>query len=105
MDYRETYETLRDQAQATGTDQREKLRADTRMAVRVDDGTEVVTFARRGKPWTDGELDYARRKTGIPADARRMPETGQTQKTERSGHTWWLVSFTWHVEAEQQVLL
>jgi hypothetical protein len=105
MDYRETYEVLRDQARTTGTDQRFTLRADTRMAVRVIEDTEVVTFARRGRAWTDGELAYACRKTGIPADARRMPETGQTQKTERSGHTWWLVSFTWHVEAEQQVLL
>jgi hypothetical protein len=89
----------------SGSDQRHDLANGARVTVRVQDGIETVTFARRGAPLGETEERTFMKHCNVPPGAERIPVEGQATRKDARLWTWHLVTYRWTVEAEQQPLL
>jgi hypothetical protein len=99
------YKALRSTAVQQGADQRHDLPQVARLTVRVRDGIETVTFARRAAPVGSTEERTFHRHCAVPPGAERIPPEGQQTRQDERGWEWHLVTYRWQVEGEQQPLL
>lgn len=86
-------------AEAQGATAGRTLRNGARMAVRVRDGVQTVTFSRRDQPLGDVELDTFIRHCAIPVGAARIPAEGQGQ-IDDGGRPRHYVAFRWPLTSD-----
>lgn len=96
------YQTLRTTALQSGIDQRRTLANGARLTVRVRDGVETVTFARRAAPLGQTEEKTFRRHCGVPRNATRIPSEGQHTRQDAQGAEWSLVSYRWQIDEHKE---
>lgn len=99
------YQRLRSAALQSGYDQRHDLPQGARLTVRVRDGVETVTFARRGAVVGSTEEQTFKKHCGVPSGAERIPAEGQQMRRDERGWAWHLVAYRWQMEGEQQPLV
>lgn len=85
---------LRRQAAATGEDRSLTLSHGARIAYRCRDGRVWFSVARKEKPVGTPEEITFKAQCGVPAGARRIPETGQRSQT-LAGDAWYQIVRTW----------
>ncbi len=104
------YQELVTQARATGRDAAKNLTKGARMAVRIRDGVQTVTFSRFGAPLGEQELTTFVAHCTIPTSARRIPEKlGAQGHMEMVSGIRYYVAYTWTLtevdQLEQQALI
>jgi hypothetical protein len=89
------YRNLVRDAIATGQDQGRTLSKGARVAVRIRDGRQTVTFSRRRTELGADELDTFVKHCQVPPGAERIPAEGQrTAEIEAQG-TRYYVAYRW----------
>lgn len=103
----DVYTHLVRRATASGADQAADLAGGARIAVRVRDGQQIVTFSRTDKRLGDTELMTFVRHCQIPSAAARLPARmgEQGRKVEEARIRYW-VAFVWSLAepAQQQTM-
>lgn len=103
------YQQLVARAATTGLDQAAQLAGGARVAVRVKNGEQVVTFSRADVPVGETELAIFCRHCEIPTHAKRQPSTDQGVHNDASGRLRYYVAYRWQLggaaeQAEQQAM-
>ena len=87
-----------------GYDQAHNLMNGARIAVRLRDNLQTVTFSRGDVELGAVELDTFKKHCSIPEHARRIPAEGQNLVPNQVRARYY-VAFQWAVEPEQQAAL
>ena len=93
------YQQLVTQATRSERDRSADLPGGARIAVRVRDGQQTVTFSRMRVRLGVTELMTFVRHCAIPNEARRIPgQLSEQGQRVVDGVVWWYVAYTWSVQ-------